>query len=415
MTQAAEIVAAEQNRNNALQPKKLASTEPLPHVGYLDGLRGLAVLGVLAVHCAASTSQVSRFSWPFFGGSAGVELFYAVSAFTLFLSMDARAGEWHETRNFLFRRFFRIAPLFYITIFLSWCRLQLPFVHGYRPTKTDYLLGALFLFGFKPATISSIVVGGWSIAVETTFYGFLPLLHARIRSVWGALLAFVVSYATLIPFSHYLGRRYPEYEGYFGIAWFPAQVPMFLMGILIYFTARKLLSSRSSTTLRCISVVLLAVSVTGFFLRHAHPVRLVEVDYPIDIFLVGGVLLSVALHPWVVLDNAVMRFIGKVSYSVYLLHFFVLEILLKVVPAITHSPNTFFGFEFGHLSSFFVLLAVLLAVSLVVANLSWRYIEQPGIALGRRLLKHFGQTRPPDPSVFLPGTSRCDDMTDAPL
>ncbi len=397
--------------NSQTQP----TTEAIPHVGYLDALRGIAILGVLAVHCSASSLQTSRISWPFYAGASGVELFYAVSAFTLFLSLDARSREPHATFNFLVRRFFRIAPLFYLTILLNWCRLRLPFVHGYRPTPADYVLGFLFLFGFKPALISTIVLGGWSIAVETTFYVLLPAIHRYVKTLPRAAAAFTLSYAVLIPFSYWLARLHPENLGYFSMAWFPIQLPMFLMGVLLYLVVRSLIASHSAASLRRISALVLIVCTVGFFAKHFHLGGFDPTDYPADVFLVGGPLLALALHPWGILVNPVTRFLGKVSFSVYLLHFFVLETVLKAVERLTHRSDAFLGFTFGTFPSFLAVLALVVPLVLLIATLSWKYIEQPGILAGRRLLKHLSQTRALKANSLLPGTTAHDDAGSAPL
>ena len=87
---------------------------------YIDALRGLAILGVLIVHCgghgdngAIPQSLLAIIS----NGARGVQLFFIVSAFTLFLSMTHKyEQEKHPKLNFFIRRFFRIAPMYYIGI-----------------------------------------------------------------------------------------------------------------------------------------------------------------------------------------------------------------------------------------------------------------------------------------------------------
>lgn len=87
---------------------------------YIDALRGLAILGVIMVH----TNQYGRSIGPnIFAkitamGERGVQLFYLASAFTLFLSFKNRSRkEIFPIRNFFIRRFFRIAPMYYMGIF----------------------------------------------------------------------------------------------------------------------------------------------------------------------------------------------------------------------------------------------------------------------------------------------------------
>jgi len=81
---------------------------------FIDALRGFAILGVVLVHSTIlmqPSSNLLRLVAE--NGARGVQLFFLVSALTLFLSMEARRrGEIAPLRNYCIRRFFRIAPLF---------------------------------------------------------------------------------------------------------------------------------------------------------------------------------------------------------------------------------------------------------------------------------------------------------------
>src|SRR5689334_2851146 len=88
---------------------------------YLDALRGIAVLLVLMVHAgelntgATLTPVLTNFIE---SGKYGVQLFFLISAFTIFYTLHK--GD-KSSRNFLIRRFFRIAPLYYIAVcYYSW-------------------------------------------------------------------------------------------------------------------------------------------------------------------------------------------------------------------------------------------------------------------------------------------------------
>lgn len=62
----------------------------IKHLTYLDALRGLAVLGVILVHCTLITNQTGKFLVLGFAGQRGVQLFYVISAFTIFHSLSIR-------------------------------------------------------------------------------------------------------------------------------------------------------------------------------------------------------------------------------------------------------------------------------------------------------------------------------------
>jgi len=89
-------------------------------VPFLDALRGLAAIWVVVVHVAMLPSprlQVAPFLDLFVvNGTMGVDLFFVVSAFSLCLSMPVHDREVRPMLGFALRRFFRIAPLFYLMI-----------------------------------------------------------------------------------------------------------------------------------------------------------------------------------------------------------------------------------------------------------------------------------------------------------
>jgi peptidoglycan/LPS O-acetylase OafA/YrhL len=97
------------------------TANPLKRYSYIDSLRGFAIIGVLIAH----TGLYGNVAYPSLlrnlaeidVGPRGVQLFYVVSAFTLCVSFSKRRNiEKHPIRNFYVRRFFRIAPLFYLAI-----------------------------------------------------------------------------------------------------------------------------------------------------------------------------------------------------------------------------------------------------------------------------------------------------------
>src|SRR5208283_2381124 len=135
---------------------------------FIDSLRGYAILGVLLVHSTqfvTPTSSILQLIAT--SGSRGVQLFYIASALTLCMSWQFRSThEIYPIRNFFLRRFFRIAPMFYIAI------IYYVFFNAVSPRYFalngipwwSILLTALFLHGFHPDAINSVVPGGWSVA-----------------------------------------------------------------------------------------------------------------------------------------------------------------------------------------------------------------------------------------------------------
>jgi peptidoglycan/LPS O-acetylase OafA/YrhL len=356
---------------------------------FLDALRGIAIIGVVLVHTAILSRQTGD-NWMYaFTGQRGVQLFYIVSAFTLCYSLDNRKKEHHPLTNYFLRRFFRIAPLFYIAIglnfFSHWIAPELNGLPDF--TALDVLSGFVFLNGLQPKTINSIAIGGWSVAIESTFYFLLPVLHKYLSTIRRSVIALIVSAVVLGKISwHYASlQKTSEIQQYFAFLWFPVEFPVFLLGILTYRIWKLYIADvRISLEERMnLSLVLLSGSLAMYLgcLPFADE-KLYETS---SLFV--PVVLALSLYAYPLLVNPVTKFIGKISYSLYLLHFFVTMTADGLLQKLEHSHSGFtsrwvYGQTFGWAASFcFVIL-----ISTPLAFLSWWAIENNGVALGRWII-----------------------------
>jgi len=127
-----------------------------------------------------------------------VPLFFVVSAWTLSLSHWRRGETGRSLRNYWLRRFFRIAPTYYVACVVAYSVLRI-----FNPTSaaeidvTNTLLHLTFLHGLTPTSFNAIVPGEWSIATEFGFYALLPLILQRANSRALLLLALGASLLTI--------------------------------------------------------------------------------------------------------------------------------------------------------------------------------------------------------------------------
>ena len=170
------------------------------HFEFLDALRGLAALAVVVVHTLQNFDAGywnGMLSW----GAYGVQLFYIVSAYSLCLSISQRVGQGGFWKAYLSRRFFRIAPLFWLAVCVYLLR---PFVLPMEFAPVDVhppfwdllpwhvVATLLFVNGWHYQSINFVVPGGWSVAIESNFYLLLPFLLKWVKSVDRAILAVVL-------------------------------------------------------------------------------------------------------------------------------------------------------------------------------------------------------------------------------
>lgn len=178
----------------------------------------------------------------------GVQLFFVASAFTLCHSWQTRQKETNRTINFAIRRFFRIAPMYYIGIMVYWIitLLENYFPFGAEQNTCDYsflnvIVNILFLHGFYPPANNSIVPGGWSIGTEMAFYALFPILMGRILSrkptsklhiIGLPILGIILSQVILFVLYQFTGEVVQKNNFlYFNIV---NQLPVFLIGVSLY-------------------------------------------------------------------------------------------------------------------------------------------------------------------------------------
>ena len=188
-----------------------AHTASPGYLPFIDGLRAVAVLGVICFHF--NLGGVT-------GGYVGVDVFFVLSGYLITNLIEVRL----RTRSFSFAHFYerrarRILPALLVTGFLSALAALFLFVpHDLRQFSTS-LWGAAFFYsnvlfeqatGYFAAPVSSIpLLHTWSLAVEEQFYLFFPpllyLIHKALRSSpltrWltiGMLFAVSLGFAILL-------------------------------------------------------------------------------------------------------------------------------------------------------------------------------------------------------------------------
>lgn len=357
---------------------------------FIDSLRGLAILLVLLVHNLYLGTGRAFFSPSvrevLDAGQFGVQLFFMVSAYTLMASYYSRRNEPMPTLNFFVRRFFRIAPMYYLAIgyftvqgflgfdFFSTGRAQEPLPLG------RLLANLFFLNGFNPYWINNYVPGGWSVGVEMTFYAALPLLCRVVKSATGAawLLAASVLFRVLMELLlHRTFFNTNEFLYYY----FPNQLPVFSLGILAFFVVRDGFSAVSPK-------MLIVIGALAVFLNFATvgPHFTLSVGF---FFL----LVALARHPFRWLANRPLAQIGQVSFSLYLVHFAVMHWLD------VYRLNELVTAEGGATAwlNFALRFGLLFLLSFAVSFCCYRFVERPFQRWGRRIIQRLNRRFSPAP------------------
>jgi peptidoglycan/LPS O-acetylase OafA/YrhL len=358
---------------------------------YVDALRGVAILSVLVVHCGQYGS--GEFMPGLFKsitelGARGVQLFFIVSAFTLFLSSKKRVlTEENPTTNFFIRRFFRIAPMYYLGIIYHWIVTYI-----YDPTHALITPGAIisnftFTHGFSPYWINSVVPGGWSIAVEMSFYLLIPtILFKVVNSLRNAVIFYGVSTIFVIALKYIL-LLYPLIDneklwGGFLFEFLPNQLPIFALGFIFYF-----LTTDNSTRIRLHYKIILSILLASSFIfvifKFIFPIDIYETHFVMGpVFLLFSYLIS--RENYSIIVNDFIAYIGKISYSMYLVHFVVLYWMGKLGWADFIAVNG----ATDAILNYVIRYAVLLFISTIVSEFFFRAIEVPFQNIGKSIINN---------------------------
>jgi exopolysaccharide production protein ExoZ len=351
----------------------------------LDALRGLMACGVMFYHYFLwSQTQLSTGMMSVAGktGIYAVEIFYVISGFSL--AYVYAGTPFRNVRNiarFLVKRFFRIAPLFFacaaamILAKLAFGE-RLPEGHAaIEPLRM--LLNFTFLFGLiNPA--ESLVVAGWSIGLEAMFYLLFPvlmLLFRRRSAAWAALgLCFVMlavfAFGVLTRDAP-LDAQWPTYVS------LPNHLFFFVAGVALA-TFRPVVHDADRPSKALIGLALLA-AIIGVFVPFVYPSEIELVTGAARLWLscVSCLLVFLMAH-YAANQGALSRvfgYLGDISYSVYLTHFFVFYGLAEILNRSSLDPPAP------------VRLGMAVVATVVVSHISFRVIEKPGMNLGSRFAR----------------------------
>jgi peptidoglycan/LPS O-acetylase OafA/YrhL len=347
----------------------------------LDGLRAVAALLVVFHH--ARTHRL----WGVLEGWNGVTLFFVLSGF-LITTLALREEDEHGAlrwRAFVVRRGFRILPIYFASLALyALVMYSVGFGGNHRSVFTHALPWYLSPFPEVPFFTKTHIVFSlaWSLGIEEKFYLLWPLLafvllrrHARGRIGLALILALVAQ----LPIAFSSGGR--------ALAPYSA----ILVGCLLAFALHHRHAFRFVSRLGSVAglVVALSLLVTVQALTHVFDVtaagfRVSSPYYYLPYsFAAALVVASLALQARGsgVFRSRPLRFVGRVSYPLYLTHPIALGFAATAI-----AP--------GGVITELAYLAVGLTLSLALAYGLHRVVEQPLIAVGKRGAARVSARRP---------------------
>ena len=341
----------------------LSATTSVSRVVELDALRGLAALAVVAFHYTTfygrEVGHVGPAPLSFAFGNYGVQLFFLISGFVIFMTLERT----RTPADFVVSRFSRLFPAYWAAILLSaavvytiglpsqrlpWKEVALDF------TMIQDLLGGRHLDGSY-----------WTLEVELFFYAQMLFWYAigqlkRIHWIIAAWLLLAVVCGLATKFNRHFSYLLRELL-------ILRHIPFFALGILFYRLRTHPQGRRLDTSLIGLCIVAIGIAYPPVFALVA--------------LACSAIFALFVTNRMTWLRGAPFVFLGAVSYSLYLLH-----------QAIGFSLIWHFEHDAGLGAGAAAICAALLVTVLATA-LTW-FIERPAMRLIRDAWKRHSRPAP---------------------
>lgn len=354
-------------------PGSLAHVPTPVRLHNLDYLRGIAAIGVMFFHLG--TWWLGEYSPNSFMGRVGVyavAIFYVLSGLTLYHVYSGRMRSGYDLRNFFVQRAFRIFPLLWIVTVAALL------VRPRHVPWSDLLMSLTGVFGFV-SWDTYFSAGIWSIGNELVFYVLFPIIIALIlagRATFVAVgvlfgITFLIFAFVNLSSSVSISKQWYVYIN-------PGnQVFLFFIGITIGYLGKvetprlgKIEAPRNS-----FAWILL---ILGGLLFMAWPIETNSISGWSRVALTvstaaicgSAYFLRQSIPRFV---HQPLNFLGVVSYSIYLLHPIVNELVRR--SPIGDAPAA-------------ITIPAVVCITITASWVTNRLIEQPMTAVGRRFVRN---------------------------
>jgi len=325
-----------------------------------------AARGVPFAALVASAASAGRF---------GVDLFFLLSAYLITELLLREQEQWGklDLRFFYLRRILRIWPLYFLGILIA---VLLPLVDSSQYFPPKYALAFVFMLGnWLPLhfRVASLMWPLWSVSLEEQFYLLWPAFLSKGRQRKRLLYA-VVGLLTTATLARQLlfGFARAQHSEVFIAGCTLTRLDPLALGI-----AAAVFLWKKPMTWRWPSRLVLLLAGCAFWLVAGHVYGLTRgfMLFGFPAIAVGACLifLSILGSP---LAPRWLRYLGKISYGLYVFHMLAIHLSLKLWGGAVHNLRTFLGYW-----------CLSLLMTFAMAALSYRYFESPFLRLKERFTR----------------------------
>ncbi len=379
------------------------------NIGFLDFIRGLMALWVFSGHGLSKVGvTIPIISQP----AIAVDVFMLISGYLMCYQFHRleTAEPWTRSSSWLrfyTRRFFRIAPLYYLALLAAlvfdtqyeayrnlvfttfppdWLGFlgRDPSRRGLGLSPVNMLFHGTFLYGLLPSYASNNVLPDWSLSLEMQYYALLPLLMILVRRFGYLIVCFplVVISAYSIDFIGLYINNTPKMFGLFPQpSLIVFKISCFLVGMLL----AEVYAYRQSAPSRSFFYLAFAMAISLYsqhwIFTSASLLLVVFVCADSDEQARRGKLFQ---YIQIFFASRVVRFMAATSFGVYLFHnllMWPIAVWLIDIGAVNWLPWQ-------------RVIMLLLLTAIPVYGLAWAlsiWIEKPGIVFGKKIAYLIGK------------------------
>lgn len=339
----------------------------------LDSLRGLCAIYVIAFHSYFTTRGVTPWLHSLFSlGDIAVSIFFLISGFLVLSSHSRHIKEESKfNSNFYIRRWFRIIPLWWLVVTISFFLADFPI--------EVLIVNVTFIFGFiayNPMMLP--IYPAWSLFVEEVFYLFFPLLckaRRRVNPFFLFIGFYIISVVWLkfapltgVPTSNFFIYRSPF-----------AKFQYFILGFILHdiYNHHDTLEKIQKNNRGYIFTPLDFVTLLSFICIFLETYILVE----LVVFLVALAVLTPNTLLSRISNIRILKWAGVRCYFIYIAHSLIIPFSRRYVMSSDHLQTFSINLK---VTIFFILT---LTTTALLAAISFRFFEKPLINLGERLIQ----------------------------
>jgi peptidoglycan/LPS O-acetylase OafA/YrhL len=352
------------------------------YIPELDGVRGLAIILVVGFHYFFN---IFPFGW------IGVDLFFVLSGYLITSRLISTEKREDRFSIFYKNRILRILPIYYAAFFsffvgyhLLVSSKNLPFFSFY---DKNWLSFVMFFQNWSFIEYGQVKENHlqhfWSLAIEEQFYLIWPLLIFKFRRNIYFFKAILFVLLSIIALRTFLFIKYPDpiYSVHYYYNTFCRMDSFLLGGVLFLYQQKNKAKQFVNYFFTATLILILGIIITGNA-KISNPF-ISTIGFTLIALMFTGLIHNVTTHSTKIISHVFnyswLKFVGKISYGLYIFHWIVLRVL---EPKLSQQVSEYIGLS--HENSHWFSLFGCLAISFLLSVISFFYFESYFLKLKRR-------------------------------